>query len=214
MADQGRELTPTRSTAMALREERQLVRQGYQFLDEKRMLLAAEIMRRLAEYQALDAAYREAHEAAVGALADAAGRHGVDGLWVYPAGVLENARLEVDPRRFLGLTVVEARFEAGAPGEAAAPASPSPEAQHCRAAFQALIEASVRLAAVVGNLNRLSHEYRRTERRARALENVLLPELNESLGVIEDHLDAAEQEENIQLRLLREPSGGRRMSGS
>ena len=201
MANPGRELTPTRSTAMALREERAMVRHGYQFLDEKRMLLAAEIMRALAEYQTLFAAHRDAFARAVEALRDAAGRHGLDGLWVYPADVLSDARVEIDRRHFLGLTVVEARFDPGAPGEAAPAVNPSPEARNCRAAFRAVIEASVELAAVVANLNRLSHEYRHTERRARALETVLLPELNESLRVVEDHLDAAEQEENIQLRL-------------
>ena len=35
-----REVTPTRSVALELADERRLMRQGYEFLDEKRMLLA------------------------------------------------------------------------------------------------------------------------------------------------------------------------------
>ena len=39
------DLAPTRSAALALTEERMLMRQGFGFLDEKRMLLAAELLR-------------------------------------------------------------------------------------------------------------------------------------------------------------------------
>jgi vacuolar-type H+-ATPase subunit D/Vma8 len=41
-----REVLPTRSAAMELADERKLMRQGYEFLDEKRMLLATEMLRR------------------------------------------------------------------------------------------------------------------------------------------------------------------------
>jgi V/A-type H+-transporting ATPase subunit D len=43
-------------------------------------------------------------------------------------------------------------------------------------------------------------EYRRTERRASALENVLLPEIDRSLGAIEEQLDAVDQEEAVRVR--------------
>jgi V/A-type H+-transporting ATPase subunit D len=57
------------------------------------------------------------------------------------------------------------------------------------------------MAAVSGNLLRLADEYRRTERRARALENVLLPEIAQALKVIEEKLEAGDQEEAIRVRL-------------
>ena len=47
---------------------------------------------------------------------------------------------------------------------------------------------------------RLIEEYRRTERRARALENVLLPEIDHSLKFIEEQLDAVDQEEAVRVR--------------
>ena len=47
-------------------------------------------------------------------------------------------------------------------------------------------------------------EYRRTERRVRALENVVLPEIRRDLAAMEEHLDLNEQEEVIRVRSLRE----------
>ena len=39
------EIVPTRSAALELADERDLMRQGYRFLDEKRVLLASEMLR-------------------------------------------------------------------------------------------------------------------------------------------------------------------------
>ena len=47
-----REVTPTRSTALDLADELRLMRQGYEFLDEKRMLLATEMLRQMRQHQA------------------------------------------------------------------------------------------------------------------------------------------------------------------
>ena len=78
--------------------------------------------------------------------------------------------------------------------------NPSPEARACRAAFAALLAAAVPLAAVTGNLERLSQEYRRSVRRARALQDVLLPELGRSIHGIETRLEELEQEEAVLMR--------------
>ena len=77
----------------------------------------------------------------------------------------------------------------------------SPEARACRAAFIALLALLAPLAAGRNNLERLAAEYRRTERRARALENVLLPEIDRSLATIEEQLELADQEEALRIRM-------------
>jgi len=66
-----------------------------------------------------------------------------------------------------------------------------------------LLEAAAPLAAITANLHRLMREYRRTERRVRALENVVLPEIRQDLAAMEEHLDLNDQEEVIRVRSLR-----------
>jgi V/A-type H+-transporting ATPase subunit D len=70
----------------------------------------------------------------------------------------------------------------------------------CAAAFRELVTDHAALAACAGNLRRLIAEYVRTERRARALENVLLPEIDVSLRFVEEQLDAVDQEEAVRVR--------------
>jgi V/A-type H+-transporting ATPase subunit D len=81
-----------------------------------------------------------------------------------------------------------------------APVLPSPEAEACRLAHAALLAAAAPLAAVSGNLERLSLEYRRSVRRARALQDVMLPELDHDIGDIEGRLEELEQEDAIWMR--------------
>ena len=53
----------------------------------------------------------------------------------------------------------------------------------------------VRIAARSTNLARLYSEYRRTVRRVRALQDVLLPEVESALATIESSLEELEQDE-------------------
>jgi vacuolar-type H+-ATPase subunit D/Vma8 len=60
------------------------------------------------------------------------------------------------------------------------------------------------MAAVCSlNLRRLLRDYVRTERRARAIENVLLPEIEWSLRFVDEQLELLDQEEIARVRQHR-----------
>lgn len=192
------ETTPTRAAVLELKDEQRAMHEGYVFLDEKCLLLAGEMLRQLARHADLERRLQAAHEAAMSALQAALARHGLQGLQVQPAAGREiprGARVALAD----GVPLQEAAWSAA--GEPPAPAvNPSPEVRACRAAFDAMFAAAVPLAAVTGNLERLSQEYRRSVRRARALQDVLLPELGRSIRGIETRLEELEQEEAVLMR--------------
>ena len=201
------EAAATRSAALALADERALMRQGFQFLDEKRMLLAAEILRALRAHDALEAQLLQRLRTARDALQAALRRHGLEGLQAYPAAELEATAPASTRSRFLGVALVSVVFDVPADTRVDDGAlDASPEARACRAAFVAVLAPLVRLAASAANLERLAAEYRRTERRARALENVLLPEIEHALKAIDEHLELADQEEAVRIRLAAHPA--------
>jgi V/A-type H+-transporting ATPase subunit D len=197
-----REVTPTRSMAIELADERKLMRQGYEFLDEKRMLLATEMLSQLKIYQQRSDELIAVTKLAAAALAAAVERHGLDQLELYPKPQ-PPAIPETEQSLFLGLVMLSAGKPPEAAAEAADTIDPSPEAKACRAAFEKLLWASADLAARVGNLNRLAREYRRAERRARALEKVLLPEVETAIKMIDEQLDMMEREEAVRTRWSR-----------
>ena len=200
MSDRATPVTVSRSAFLGLRDEEHLVQTGYQFLDEKRVQLAAEILQQREEYRAAREIFAARCERAVETLLEAAATLGVDALQVLPPASFD-ARLSVDSRPFVGLSLVSAELGIGELADVG-PEQEGP-AGDCIDAFGAVLAAGVPLAAVVANLERLMHEYQRTERRVRALENVILPEIRSDLATMEEHLDLNDQEEVIRVHTLR-----------
>jgi V/A-type H+/Na+-transporting ATPase subunit D len=193
------DVTPTRSVVLELKDERRAMRDGYVFLDEKCLLLAAEILRELVRHDALRRRFLDSHAAAIASLQAGVARHGLHGLQVYPTADLSGAKLRRAARTLMGVRLQDAALRAEAlPAPSAVDASP--EAETCRRAFTALLDASAPLAAVAGNLARLSLEYRRSVRRAHALQDVLLPELDATVADLETRLEELEQEDAIWMR--------------
>lgn len=188
------EATPTRSAALALREQARAMREGHAFLDEKCLVLAGAMLRELRRYDAARGALEALRTAAAGRLAAAIERHGLQGLQCQPALDLAAASLTLERASLLGVERREARLD---PAAARAPDAvhATPEATACRAAFAALLIQLATIAAISGNLARLEREYRRTVRRVRALEDVLIPETTGTLAAIEERLEELEREE-------------------
>ena len=192
-------LTPTRSIVLELADERRAMHEGYVFLDEKCLLLASEMLRELRRYAELGRAFAMAWEEALARLQAAVARHGLEGVQLQPPADLAPVRIVASPHPLMGVRLQDAAL-AGAAGAAPQTVDPSPEAAACRDAFARLLAHAVPLAAVSGNLERLHHEYRRAVRRARALQDVLLPELDRTIREIETRLAELEQEDAVWIR--------------
>lgn len=196
------EIIPTRSALLEARDEHHVMHEGFRFLDEKRVLLAAEIVRQFEQYREANRLFAEAHTQAAVALEQAVVRHGFLGVQVYPAHPNDQATLKSEKKIFFGVPLIEgASLRPGKDKPVKPPVNPSPEANLCRRLFVELLHKSIPLAALSGNLHRLLAEYKRTERRARALEDVILPELEETIREIDVRLEELEQEESVRVRL-------------
>jgi V/A-type H+-transporting ATPase subunit D len=191
--------TPTRSAVIEMKDERRAMHEGYVFLDEKCLLLAGEILRELALHARLQAEFLALDAAANAALQAAVMRHGLQGLQIYPPADLSSVRLSCTSSALMGVRLQQATL-AGQAAPAEAAVMPSPEAEACRRAYAALLPAAATLAAIGGNLERLSYEYRRAVRRARALQDVMLPELDRDLYDSENRLEELEREDAVSMR--------------
>ncbi|HYW04597.1 MAG TPA: V-type ATP synthase subunit D [Gammaproteobacteria bacterium] len=209
-----RETSASRAALLELRHERGVIEDGHRFLDEKRVLLAHEILRRLADYEALAATLGEGQRQAFGELRGALGSLGLEELQLYPARRPLQGRAQLPRRGFLGVELVEGpaflhETSEVAAGAAARPVVASAPASACGERLAGLAGTALALAAETGNLLRLLREYRVTERRVRALENVVLPEVREAERRMEETLEEVEQEDVIRVRLFASPRGGR-----
>lgn len=196
------DVAPSRSAILELRDERQAMVEGHAFLDEKCLAIAAEIVKELSRYLALEAELRRASREAARALAGAIARHGLAELNLHPTPAGHRLSLELRTRPVMGVKIAEAALK----GDGTPPVPPgwgSPEANASALAFAALLALAPRVGAAAANLERLSEEYRRSIRRARALDDVLIPEAARELSAMETALEDLEREDAIAMRLGR-----------
>jgi len=201
--------TVSRAALLDLRNERGVVEDGHRFLDEKRALLAHAVLDRLPALRTALAKCREGEGTAREMLAEAIGVEGLEALQLRSPAAQTQHRVEQRVRSFLGIRIAEdARLEtAGAEETEDAGASgdlPLPEeTERCRAAYAAIVRDAVPVAVELANLFRLMREFQRTQRRVRALEKVVLPELRDEEKRMEDALEEVEQEDAVRVRLAR-----------
>ena len=208
MAEDYSDRPVSRATLMEIQTDREVMEQGYQFLDEKLVLLAQELLRRLRDYEERGRRYRDLEGRAREALAAAVARHGLDGLQVYPPADLGDARLPRHGQTFLGVRLLSSEGLAAPPesGTTEVPFRPSREARECAGLFRELAEEGAGLALAGANLHRLLAEYERTEQRAEALSNVILPEIRQAQWRMSERIEEGEQEEAVRIRLFA-PAG-------
>ncbi len=191
----------TRSALLELVDERHAMAEGYAFLDEKCLLLAGEMLRELSRYEALWSAHARLAQEADDALREALGRHGLEGLAVYPLAdaAVGGFQLRLAQGSVMGVPLTDATADVRPP-TVATPLLRTPEADACAQAHAVLLANAVQLAAAGANLERLMHDYQMSSRRARALDGVLLPELAEEIAQMATTLEEQEREDAIYMR--------------
>jgi V/A-type H+/Na+-transporting ATPase subunit D len=198
--------TPTRSFVLEQKDERRAMQEGYVFLDEKCLLLAAAMLRELRRYDQAGIALRALLAAAGAALAASVRRHGLQEMQCHAAPGSDPLALQTQQRSLMGVALLDATATRE-DLQVTEPVYPSPEAEACRDAFGALTAQLATVAAMSGNLERLHREYRKSVRRVRALQDVLLPELDRDLYEIETQLDELERDEALGARWGRRSLG-------
>ncbi len=214
MPDPRRETPSTRIALLELKDEQHLVQEGYSLLDEKRIVLAAEIRRDLERLRVWRTQMEGAEAAARAAVVAALTRHGLDTLAVHPPASLADLTPTVARSRLLGLELIDAALARGGAATQQLKDITSDAVRECIRAHRAVLASAVGLAACCLSLRRLVREYVRTERRTRAIENILLPEINAAVKTLEEQLDSMDLEELARLRHQRADRGTRGASAS
>lgn len=189
----------THADLLELRDERGVMQEGFQFLDEKRLMLATECLRELNELEALEIDAVAGRERVREALRALVREQGLAGSRTLPAVLKLTTDFHFLRRNFLGTRVLS-----GDPGLLEEPArhvARETPGRDCAEAVVEWLRRLARMAVLTHNLTALVADYRRTERRARAIEDVLLPENEQRIHELEDRLEDVDQEEAIRVRL-------------
>lgn len=194
------DITPSRSAFLELRDEREAMHEGQVFLDEKRTALAAEIIAQLNQYAAIRSRLQVQYTEANNALQVAVLSNGLEAVQCYPPANVEEVELRLERGGLLGVPLLQAGIQRAAEDDAENSETHKTSIQRCQARFQEVVELMVEQAAISANLRRLYQDYAKTERRVRALEDVMIPELDNTLHQLESHLEGIELEDAVRVR--------------
>jgi len=200
------QISPTRSELLFRRAQIRLARQGADLLRAKREALVREFLSELQRFvdtrEALSKELGLARQSLMRALA-------VDGSEAVLSAGLASRRaveLETSIRSIWGTKIVEVQTDY-APRTSAergfSPEGSSARIDETAERFEAVLELLLRAAPLDRKLARLAEEIRRTSRRVNALEQRMLPTLQEQVQYIRGVLDQREREDVLRLKHLK-----------
>jgi V/A-type H+/Na+-transporting ATPase subunit D len=200
------QISPTRSELLSRRAQISLARQGADLLRGKREALVREFLSELQKFvdtrEALAKELAAARQSLMRALA-------VDGPEALASAGLASRRtieLQTTLRSIWGTKIVEMTTDyvprtSAERGFSAAGASARIDEAAER--FEATLELLLRAAPLDRKLARLAEEIRKTSRRVNALEQRMLPSLEEQVHYIRGVLDQREREDVLRLKHLK-----------
>ncbi len=200
------QISPTRSELLSRRAQIHLARQGADLLRAKREALVREFLSELQRFvdtrEALARELAQARQALMRALA-------VDGSEAVSSAGLASRRsieLQTSIHSIWGTRIVE--VETDYVPRTSAERGFSAEGSSARIdetaeRFEAVVELLLRAAPLDRKLARLAEEIRRTSRRVNALEQRMLPALQEQVQYIRGVLDQREREDVLRLKHLK-----------
>ena len=198
--------SPTRTELLSRRAQIRLARQGADLLKGKREALVREFLGELKRLSAERSSMRRSLLTAIQSLMRAFAMDGPEAL--ASAGLASRRAVEVElkERNIWGTKVVdvESSYHASpAGGHRYTAIGTSARIEDTTERFEDVLERIITVAPLDRKMARLADEIRKTTRRVNALEQRLLPELEQQVRYIRGVLDQREREDIFRLKRLK-----------
>jgi V/A-type H+-transporting ATPase subunit D len=198
---------PSKMALLERRAELALVSQGKSVLEERRDILARELLDLIRQCETLVEAFETYYQTAWQALQYAILRHGITSLMGFEAYFKENAPDKNPHWSMLNRAGVN-WLEAEKLPEPSVPMTSgsgvrSPEVQTAFNAFHDLQASGFKLAQSENNLQRMSLAFKSVQQRVNALEHIILPETTRAIKSIEEGLEQIDREHLVGVLWLK-----------
>lgn len=197
----GQQIFPTKANLMTTKKSLDLAKLGYDLMDRKRNILVREMLLLIDEASEIQQQALKTYEKAYNALKKAYVTLG--NCRDFAETVPVDNSLSIDYRSVMGveLPVIEiSKPEAGAFYGLQNTNSMLDEAFFC---FQEVKQLTTRLAQVESNVYRLADAISKTQKRANALDNILIPQFESTVKFISDALEEKEREDFSRLKVMK-----------
>ena len=198
-----RNVAPTKTNMLSLKNELKFAKLGYELLDQKRNILVMELLH-LVDHavdheekieKALSDAYRTLEYAALDM--------GRLKLFQVASAVDIDINVKISQRKIMGvgLPVVNTTFDDYSPYYS--PMGTSFWVDSALNEFKAVVQVMGKLAELKISIMRLAREVKKTIRKVNALEKIAIPDLRETVKYIENRLEENERDMIILLKMIK-----------
>lgn len=200
-------IAPTKSSLLSLKKQLAFAEEGYDLLEQKRQILIAELMSRLARATAVEADLAARLPRAFAALRDASLDVGSAALDRAALAVQMDHQVQLSGQHLMGLTIPHVAARAAAFAAQFGVGGTSANADAALREFVEVLPRLAELAELENAVRRLAREVRKTQRRCNALAKIFIPDYRETINYITGALEERERESFIILKMLRERLG-------
>ncbi len=199
MAEQ--QVFPTKGNLILSKKALQLAALGYELLDRKRNILIREIMGLVEKAEELRSTIEETYKDAYGALQLANISMGVITPFAECMPV-ENG-VEISSKSVMGVELPEVSLNERPMEVNYGFARTNSQLDKAYLAFEKVKRTTVTLAEVENGIYRLSVAIKKTQRRANALQNIIIPRHQKTVKFISDSLEEKEREEFSRMKVIK-----------
>lgn len=194
---------PTKSNLMSTKKSLELAKLGYDLMDRKRNILVHEMMQMIDEAKSVQSDIGRVYEQAYTALKKANLTLGDCNRFARAVPLDDD--LTVDYRSVMGVEIPTVKIEPGSTDvrNFGFEGTNSDFDEACRL-FREVKLLTARLAEIESSVCRLADAVEKTQKRSNALNNIMIPRLEQTVKFISQALDEKEREEFSRLKVIKE----------
>jgi V/A-type H+-transporting ATPase subunit D len=196
-------MPPTRSNLLRMKQELEFVREGYEILDKKREVLATELIQLAHDAQVLQQQVWHLLSTAYGALEEARLLMGQEHLEWAALAVNKTVEVAIRSHGIMGVPIPMIAAHGEPPDMPYSLGDTMAALDEASAAFHDVLDKIPELSESMTSVWRLARELRKTQRRVNALQYIFIPDYEETVAFIESALEEREREEVFRLKRLK-----------
>ena len=195
---------PTKSNLMAMKKSLGLARLGYDLLDRKRNIMMREMMKLIDDVNEIQGQIETTFAEAYESLQKANMTLGQNDVFRIAMSRDEADDVLIRYRSVMGIEIPDVKLtdEIRMPGYGFTSTNPLLDETYIR--FVKVKRLGVKVAAVENSVYRLARAIKQSQKRANALKNIVIPNLEESIHYITGYLEEKERDEFTTLKVVKE----------
>ncbi len=195
------QIFPTKANLMATQKSLELAKLGYELMDRKRNILVREMMQLVDEAKTVESRIGEAYKEAYGYLRLANITLGLCGNFARAVPV--ETALEIDCKSVMGVEIPTVTLPETQPHPHYGFRNTNSYLDEAYIRFNEVKQLTARLAEVQASVFRLADAVKKTQKRANALNNIMIPQFTETVKFITEALDEKEREDFTRLKVVK-----------